>query len=287
MDNQLKRYYRKKTSGGRSIVARAIDFVAVRAAMLIVIFIVMLQWSRSIKVSIPVAVLITVAVSVALILYRRRKSEKFFKKDMHQLQEKCLLESLTLMNDKEYVQYMERLLPGITFVDEIVNGFIADYKGTTVAILHNHPSSDCGVTKTVDIYRLCKDAKKCVIISLSSFTADAIKFAEKAEITLVSGKDILRIAGEKDMLPDEKVAEERAKQEMEDAIVSMERIKRSALSRTKIKAYIFCGLAAMVWPLVGGWRIYYPIISVLCFLLAVVSYKRGKHTQESANIDLT
>ena len=287
MDAKLKRYYRKKLSGGRSIIARAIDFVLLRAAMLIAIFILMLQWSRSLKVSIPVAVLVTVAVSIALNLYKRKKAEKILKKDLQRIREKCLLESLTLMNAREYTAYIARLLPGIEKIEDMPNGFLADYKGAKVAAVHNHPSSDCDVAQIVDAYRLCKDARRIVILSLSAFTGDAVKFAENAGITLISGKDVLRLAGEKDMLPDEHSAEERAKQEMEDTIVSMERVKRSAFSRTKIRAYIFCGLATMIWPLVGGWRIYYPIISILCFLLAFVSYKRGKHTQESADIDLT
>ena len=287
MDAQLKRYYRKKMSGGRSFVARATDFMLLRAGVLIVVFILMLQWSRSLTVSIPVAALFTIALSITLILYKRKKADKIFKKDMQHLREKCLLESLTLMNGQEYAEYMARLFPGMNHMNDIPGGFLADYKGTVIAVFHNHPSSECSVSQTVDAYRLCKDAKKIAIISLSDFATDAVKFAENAGVTLISGKKVLRIAGEKDMLPDEHSAEVRAKQEMEDAIVSMERVKRSAFSRTKVRAYIMCGLVTMIWPLISGWRFYYPIISILCFLFAFVSYKRGKHTQESANIDLT
>lgn len=287
MDARLNRYYRKRMSGGRTILARGIDFLLLRAAMLFVIFILMLQWSHSLKVSIPVAVLVTVAGSITLILYKQKKIEKIFVKDMQRIREKCLLESLTLMNSHEYAEYMARLFPGMDHIEDMPGGLLADFKEAKMAVFHNHPSSDCGVSQTVDAYRRCKDVKHVVIVSLSAFSSDAVKFSEKAGITLVPGKEILRIAGEKGLLPDEHSAEERAKQEMEDAIVSIERIKRSAFSRTKIRAYIFCGLVTMIWPLIGGWRIYYPIISVVCFLLAYGSYKRGKQTQESTNVDLT
>ncbi len=287
MDVQLKRYYRKKMSGGRSLLARATDFILLRAALLIVVFILMLQWSHSLTVSIPVAVLITAAFSIALILVRRKKADKIFKKDMQRIREKCLLESLTLMNSREYADYMVRLFPGLIPSQDMPGGFLADYKEARVAVLHNHPNSDCTVSQILDAYRLCKNEKKTIMISLSAFTEDAAKFAENAGIKLVPGKEVLRIAGEKDMLPDEHSAEEQARQEMEDTIVSMERVKRSAFSKTKVRAYIICGLVTMIWPLVGGWRFYYPIISSLCFILAIVSYKRGKHSPESADIDLT
>lgn len=80
MDARLKRYYRKKMNGGRSIIARAADFIMLRAAMLVTLFIVMLQWSHSLAVSISVAVLITVAISLSVYLYRRKKSRKIFRK---------------------------------------------------------------------------------------------------------------------------------------------------------------------------------------------------------------
>ncbi len=287
MDARLRRYYRKKMSGGRSIIARIIDFLLIRVSMLIVLFLLMLQWSHSLAVAIPVAVLVTLAAGIAMHAYGNRKAEKYFKKDLQRIREKCLLETLTLMNLHEYVGYMEKLFGSLSDVEAIQGGFLAERKGMRMVVLHNHPSGSLTAQKTVEAYRLCKEDKTAAVVSLSEFDADAKKFAEGVGLILVSGRDVLRIAQEKSMLPDEDSAEERAKQEMEETIISMERIKRSAFSRTKIRAYIFYGIIAMLWPLLGGWRFYYPIIALLCFVMAFVSYKRGKQIQESPDIDLT
>jgi hypothetical protein len=287
MDARLKRYYRKKMNGGRSIIARAADFIMLRAAMLVTLFIVMLQWSHSLAVSISVAVLITVAISLSVYLYRRKKAEKYFEKDMQRIREKCLLETLTLMNLNEYIDFMGRIFPEMEHAQPVSEGFLADYKGVRMVVLHNHPSSGLSVSQAVDAYRLGKGAGKIALVSVSEFSAEAKKFAESVSMILVPGKEILRIADEKGLLIDRNGAEERAQQEMEETLVSLESVRRSAFSRTKVKAYIFCGLVSLIWPIFGIWRIYYPIISILCFALAFISFKKGKHAQESAGIDLT
>jgi len=287
MDAKLKRYYRKKMYGGRSLLARTVDFIMFRVAILVTIFIAMLQLSRSLTVAGSVSVLVTIAVSIGMYLYRQKKADKFFEKDLQRIREKCLLESLTVMNLKEFTGYIARIFPGTKQFEPVNDGFTADYKGTKIVVLHNHPSSNVSVAQVVDAYRLCKDGGKPVLISLSEYSADAKKFADSVSMMLVSGQEVLRLAGERGLLPDIHSAEERAKQEMEDTIISMENVRRSAFSRTKVKAYIFCGIVTMIWPLLGVWRIYYPIISILCFVMAFISFRKGKHAQENTGVGLT
>ncbi len=287
MDARLKRYYRKKMYGGRSIVARAVDFIMLRAAIVVTLFIIMLQLSHSLLVSAAVSLLITTAVSLAMHLYRKNKADNFFEKDLLRIQKKCLLESLTIMNLQEYIAWMTRIFPKITNVSASNGYFCADYEVDKMIVLHNHPSSSVSVSQTVDAYRLVKNSNKSVMISLSDYSKDAKKFAESVSMVLVNGQELLRFAGEKGLMLDEHSAEKRAREEMEESIITMESVRRSAFSRTKVKAYIFCGIVAMIWPLLGIWRFYYPIISIVCFALAFISFKKGKHAQENAGIDLT
>ncbi len=287
MDAQLKRYYSKKMNGGRSLIAQAADFILLRVVILAVLFITMLQWSHSLNVAIPVSLLLTAALCALLAIFRKRKADKFYKQDLQKMREKCLLESLTLMSNDEYEDYMGRLFPGVINTHSISNGFIADYNDGKIAIFQNHPKSICGAPEIAEAYRLIKDAETVTIVSLSDFSADAKIFAGNVSAVLISGREILCIARKMELLPDEKIAEQRAKQEMDSAAISFERVKRSALNKTKVRAYIYCGLITMFWPLVGGWRIYYPLISFICFILAYISYKKGKDDHKSANADVT
>ncbi|MEM5776002.1 MAG: hypothetical protein AAGU05_13455, partial [Anaerolineaceae bacterium] len=207
MDAKLKRYYRKKMYGGRSIIARAVDFIMLRAAILVTIFIVMLQLSRSLTVSVTVSILITAALSIGMYLYRQKKADQFFEKDLQRIREKCLLESLTVMNLKEFMEYMSKIFPGMAHVEPADEGFTAEYRGFKMVVLHNHPSSNVSVSQAVGAYRLTKNSGKPVIISLSEYSNDAKKFADSVSLTLVSGQDVLRMAGEKGLLPDVHSAE--------------------------------------------------------------------------------
>jgi hypothetical protein len=71
MDARLKRYYFKKMNGGRSLLARIMDFILLRAAILVTIFLTMLQLSHSIRVAAQVAILITGEFSIAVFGYGR------------------------------------------------------------------------------------------------------------------------------------------------------------------------------------------------------------------------
>jgi hypothetical protein len=53
-------------------------------------------------------------------------------------------------------------------------------------------------------------------------------------------------------------------------------LKKSVLDKTKAKRYIICGVIVMMWSLITGFRIYYPIIAVICFSLAVIAFKNAR-----------
>ena len=53
---------------------------------------------------------------------------------------------------------------------------------------------------------------------------------------------VLKMAAEKDMLPDEDAAQEKARREMNETIITLGKLKQHAFDKTKVKAYILCGL---------------------------------------------
>ena len=148
---------------------------------------------------------------------------------------------------------------------------------------HNHPNSKWDTTQILKVYRAFWESGNVKILSLSKFSDEAKKLCSNlpVAIELISGDKVLRIAGEKEMLPDEESAQENAKKEMNDTIVTFEKVKKYAFSRVKIKGYIICGIAIMCWPLISGFRFYYPIIAIVCFALAIITYKKSKQNTKS------
>ena len=290
MNAKLNRYYRKKMSGGRSLAARTIDFVLFRFFLVFSLFLLFLYFSRSTTVSILISVFITAAVSLAVMIYKRKKAQRFMEKDMIRIKQKCLLETLTLMSTNDYAAYINKVLgPGLENIECRENGFSAEYQGVQAFVFHNHPSSKCEAADILSVYRVLKDSAKIMVISLSGFSDDAKMFSANlpAEITLVSGKEILKMAEEKGLMPNEQAAEEKAEKEMNEALITLENIKNATFGKRKIKGYVVCGVCIMIWPLVTGFRIYYPIIAMICFILAIIAYKKNRQGKESSDIPIS
>ncbi len=290
MDSKLLRYYKKKIYGGRSIAARVMDFVLLRLFLLFIIFVFVLYLSLSTTVALLMSIFLTAAFSLALSAYNKKKAERFIIKDLQRIKRKCLLEKLTFMNADDYAEYINKMHGGrIKNIVHNGDGFFGDYDGKIVYAFHNHPSCECGVSDVLKVIRIMGDDKEVLILSLSEFSDDARKMCKSiGNVQLTDGEGVLETADKVGMLPDQDEAEKNAEKEMRDAVVTLRQIEKSAFKRSKIKGYIICGIVIMCWPLVTGFRIYYPIIAVICFIMALITYKRTKtDVKESSDIGIS
>ncbi len=283
MNTQMIRYYQKKMHGGRSIVARGIDYVFFRLLMVMILFSFLLLLSHSFVMSLLISLLLTTAVSLALLIVNNNKIKRFIKTDLQRIKEKCLLETLTFMNAQDFIGFMDALFDGLEDVQPLANGFTARKNGKRLYVFHNHPQTKVNVSDILDFLRSCKEA--IVFVSLSEFHEDVKSLCKSMNqnVALINGIRILKIASEKDMLPDENEAQKRAENEMKETILTIDKIKKTALQKTKIKRYILCGIVVLFWSLVTGFRIYYPFIAAVCFLLALIAVKQHREDKESSD----
>lgn len=284
MNHRLLRYYKKKLYGGKSIIARIIDLLFFRAVLLLVLFIIFIYLSRSLTVALLISIFITAALSLVITIYKRKKVVSFMKKDILRVKQKCLLETLTFMSKDEYKNYINKMFDNaLENIEYVGDGFTAQYEKKRMYVFHNHPSSKCEAAAILSVFRLFKKRCGIIIISLSKFSEDAKKMCVNLPvgIELISGEQMLRIASEKGLMPSEEIAQGNAKKEMDETLVTFEKFKKTAFSRVKIKGYIICGIAIMCWPLFSGFRFYYPIIAIVCFALAIFTYRKNKQGKES------
>jgi|GEM_PF-1376729 len=287
MDARMLRYYRKQMNGGRSIVARTIDFVIFRLFLAFMLFWLLLFFSRSFTVSILISIFLTIAVSLVLFLINQKRTERFIKKDLKRIKEKCLLETLTFMTFEQFSDYMNKILDGIDNIQPWEKGFTAKKDNVEVYAFHNHPRSNVDVSDILDVLR--GNNESLILVSLSAFTENAKRLCESMteDIALIPGSEVLKLAAKHNMLPDEEEAEQRSKNEMNASLITLEKIKQTTLSKTKIKRYVICGVIVMLWPLVTGFKFYYPIIAAGCFLLAVLAFRKSKQGEESGGMGIS
>jgi len=287
MDKNATRYYQKKMHGGQTFLARAIDFVMFRIFIALIIFFIFLFLSHSFIASVLISIFLTIAAGAVLQLVKQRRLRTFIQRDLNRIKEKCLLESLTFMTLKEYSAYLNELIGGFFDVKRCRVGFTAQKDDRKIIAFHNHPLTKIDVNDLLNFLRSCR--QPIVIISLSDFNEETKTLCKsmKQEISLISGKQLLELARKKNMLPDEETAERRAEEEMRDTILTIDALKKTVLDKTKARRYIICGVIVLLWSIVTGFRIYYPIIAVLCFVLAVFALKNSRLHTEKTDIDLS
>jgi len=286
MNTRLLKYYKKKMRGGRTLVARTVDFIFLRAFLFFIIFVIVLYLSLSTTVALLISIFLTAAASLAGFAYNKQKVEKYIANDLLRIKQKCLLEKMTFLGPGEYTAYINRMFDGkITNIKQTEDGFYGSYEGEALFALHNHPGKECSVGDVLKVYRLFENEDKFILLSLAEFGNEAKTMLSAApkNVEIIGGKRLLEIAEEKGMLPDEAEAEENAQKEMNATIVTLEKVKESAFSTAKVKVYIICGAVVAAWPLVTGFRIYYPIIAIACFAMAVITYKKSKQHDESSD----
>ncbi len=282
MNSKVYGYYLKKLYGGRTIFARFVDFIVLRALLLVGLFLTFLQLSKSLTTSLLVSIFLTLAISITLYVIKSKRIERFINKDIAELKRKCLLEELTLMNSSEYADYMCKLFGDYERVCINNNGFSAKKNDDKIYVLHNHPSIKCDIDIVLNILRENKNSK-ITIVSLSEFS-DSVKTLckyERQNVKLICGEEVLELAAKTDMMPNEQTAQKKAEEEMKNNIITISKIKSAALSRTKVKAYMMCGICAVFWPFITGFRFYYPIIAAVCFALAVMSKRKNRDSKDS------
>ena len=270
------------------MVARLLDFFIFRALLMMGLFIVLLQLSRSLTTALLVSIFLTLAVSLVLYCIRQKRTERLIEKDLKQLKEKCLLEKLTFLRPEEYVEYMCKLLGQLDGISMSDIGFTAEKNGTLLFVFHNHPTVLCEVSDVLNILRGHEHARM-VFVSLSDFSMPVKTLCQNAkqEIKLINGEDVLTLAASADMLPDEQEAQQKAEEEMSQTVITLSRLKESALSRKKVKGYMVCGIAAILWPFVTGFRFYYPIIAAVCFALAIITYRKNQRAPQTHDIGIS
>lgn len=270
------------------MVARIFDAVLFRAAIFCTLFVILFYYTFSLTFALIMSILLTTAASLALTLFKKAKRRKFEAKELENLKEKCLLEELTFMSRDEFSSYINKLLDcKLNSIGRFEGGFKADYKQHEMYVLHSHPSDVCSVSDVLNIYRSANNKKKLVILTMSSFSDEATELCKQKGIECVGGKKLLRISAAKNMLVSEEEAQKKAEQLMKESLVTLKQLRKNALRGVKIRGYIICGIIALAWPLVNGFKIYYPIISISCFVLAAISYKKRDKAKESTDIGIS
>lgn len=281
MQRHVMTYYKKKLYKGRSGFARAADFLFLRLFFFAATYLVCIYSFRMIWLSVLLAALLTAALSFALQIYKRFKLKKFIDRELSRLKKECLLENIVMMGALEYRLLMKSMLKNLncTGIAAVKGGYQAGRDGKTVfaKAFFIHPSEKVSANEVLTAYKTAKEkyTDGLVLLTPSEFNKEAQIFAKRQEnITLIQSEDFLDLALKSGF----EINDNEASQKAYDAIcknaVTPDDIREAALSKGKAKAYMLCGIFALAWSYISGFKFYYPIIAIACFVLAFYIQRR-------------
>ncbi len=275
LQRQVYSYYKKKMYKGRTALARACDFIFLRLFFFAAAYVVLIYSLKVIWLSLFLSGMLTVSLSLALHIYKSFRLNRFINKEMDGLKKECLLLNIVMMDIRRFKRLARNILKtlGLKNIELNAKGFTAqkeDKKYFAQAFL-KYPSEKTGANEILDAYKYAKkqDIGNVMLFSTSGFTKDAELFAKRQEcITLVNQDELLMYAKESGMEVNDEKAHEAAVDAINKNAVTPEDVRDAALSKGKSKAYMFCGIFALAWSYIAGFRFYYPLIAIACFMLA-------------------
>ncbi len=294
LDKKMRRYYRQIMFGNRNLLARSLDFIALR----VIIFVAFLLWfslqTSHVALSIILSSVATGMVSIALALYKNIRLDKFVSIKRLELSRIFVLEQMVLMSRRSFIKLMaamarehgyavERLHPrGVLCRDENNDACI-------LFALQNHPSDLISAQQLLECYRYVRQntIDKGILLCTAALSDNAAALLSKLPPQRMGVWDqdkLLSMAEALDMLPNPEDVEQGILLELEQRRLHLRQLKKQAFAASRVRSYIICGLVLFFAAIVTGQHLYYPLMGAVCFFMAFLSYfldgNRQRHVSQ-------
>ncbi len=260
----LNEYYKRKLSGGRTRLARAIDYIVFRALLLIVLYLwfsskledAALEWFLS-AISLSL-------ICVAVEFYKSIRLDKFKLRENERIRQ-------------EYIRSHILLLPGelyVSMVHDFARSHKAAYEGDCL-ILPLQKSEPLNRDSILSIYRLAQ-RRQCSTVALFSpaeIAEEAQPLIRRNDILIIPQTDAVFTAMAKDagIFPEDTEIEgfilERLQEEK-----AMRKKSADPFASGRIKRYLIVGLVLFAASFFVSYALYYRMMASVCISLASLAW---------------
>lgn len=282
MENrQLRDYYRQTLYGNRSLIARCIDFLALRAVIFAVLYVFILMQTAHVLLATILAAVGMLMASCAIALWKSIRLDKFVEQKRLALARDYLFEKIVLLSRKRFLLLVKQLVRhmGYRVVCEHPLGLLCEVNGSSAFILalQNHPDNPVSVQQMLDAYReiAALGVDECLVVATAPLSDNAHAFLhDQTDLAfqVLHRQKLLDLAQTQGLLPEPGEVEQALLSKLEEKRVSLKKLKREALHASRVKAYLSCGVILFAASFITGQRLYYPLMGALCFFLAFVAY---------------
>ena len=262
----LLRYYKRRFYHGRSFVARAVDFLALRIITLAACYLWFTTLIDNTVMAAVLSVTALVTISVAVELIKSMRLERFIQKERRRIAERLFRERLLILPKEEFLAIVKAFLESrrVQFADDCLVYTVQSILPVSAdTVLRAHRAAQRrGLTAAV-------------IFSAAPVSPEASALARRYDgvaISFITPDDLLASGSAADFLPNE--------QAVDEAIISAAQAEKARRRKTasapfaegRMRRYILIALALFALSFFVKYTLYYRLLSAACLSFGALAW---------------
>jgi hypothetical protein len=259
-------YYKRRLYKGRTALARAVDFIALRLVMLCAAYLWFSSAVESMLMAIVLSATATLTASVAAELIKSIRMERFIQKERKVLAAKLFRERLVQLTREEFL--------------ELVRGYVVEHIGDFDPDCLVCTAQSAAPVSEDDVLRACRSAKardtaKVAIFTSSSVSREASSLSARLDgmtVRFVTADELVAHGEAKELLPGDEAVDAAV---LAQAERERERRKKSVskpFERWRMRRYIFVSVGLFALSFFVEQALYFRLLSAACLSFGAIAW---------------
>jgi hypothetical protein len=272
---KILNYYKKKMYHGRSIVARAFDFFALRLIFAFSCYLWFLYMVHNQVLSVVLSVIALLMFSVAAQLLQSIRLDKFIAREHRRLQQDCLAEQMILMTRAEFYALAESCAPLLDGVRKTEKGFTLGGEPCLLYTVQRVTPTDSNILLKAYHAARRQLMSRILLFSSSDIAPEAKAFAKRlteVKIKLIEPKVILEYAEKLGLFASAEQMEEKILKEHAQEKQKRRQVQALPFAAGRAGRYVIAAAALYVLSFVTQYTLYYRMLAGACASFAGISW---------------
>jgi len=256
--------FRKRFGGGRSLFARALDYFAIRAVLLIAAFLYFRALVESERIAAALSLIALAAAMVGMRIVREARYARFLLRERASIRRAIFLERLIFMPEDELLSLVEPLSSG----------------RPVVVLRHAEAAGPDALYPALRLYE-----GPFALFATGGYADGARAFQRRCrpDVVLLEPDAVAAAAENSKAYPTDEDVSERIRAERESQREQRRGRVSRAFARGTAKKYALCACVLFAASFFSGYTIYYRVLASLCALFSALAFFASSgNTQHAA-----
>ena len=245
--------FRKRFGGGRSVLARALDYFAIRAVLLVAAFLYFRTLVASAQIAAALALVALAAAMVFMRIVREARYARFLSRERARIRRAIFFEKLIFMPEAELLSLVGPLAGG----------------RPVVVLRHAEQAGPDALYPALRLYE-----GPFTLFATGGYANGARAFQRRCrpDVTMLEPDTVAAAAEKSQAYPTDGDVSERIRQERETLREQRRGRVSRAFARGTAKKYALCACVLFAASFFSGYTIYYRVLASLCALFSGLAF---------------